>query len=108
VRPAAGEHVVAVAFLHDVVEDTAATLDDLRALNFPERVVEAVDALTRREGETPDDYYVRVRANRDALAVKLMDVRDNADPRRLALLDIDTRKRLQWKYAKALLILTRP
>jgi hypothetical protein len=44
-----------VAVLHDVVEDCGVTLDDLRALGYPEREVMAIDALTKREDEQ-DDY----------------------------------------------------
>ncbi len=88
----------AIAWLHDVVEDTDVTLDDLRA-EFPEEIVEAVEALTRREGQDPADYYAAVRANPRARLVKLADMADNSDPARLAYLDAATRARLEAKYA---------
>lgn len=91
----------AVAWLHDVVEDTPVTLDDLRDAGFPEAVVAAVHAITRRTHEAPDDYYDRVRANETALRVKAADIADNSDPARLALLDEPTRQRLTRKYAHA-------
>ncbi len=90
-----------VAWLHDVVEDTTVTLSDLRA-HFPEFIIEAVDAMTRRSGEAPDAYYARVRADPIARAVKLADIADNTDPHRTALLPDDTRRRLTAKYDHAL------
>jgi hypothetical protein len=95
-RPAA----IAVAWLHDVVEDTTTTLDDLRAAGFDENVVNAVEALTRRSDEG-DAYYWRVAANDLAKVVKLADVHDNTDPERVARLDPTDRARLQEKYRHA-------
>ena len=77
---------IAVAWLRDVVEDTATTLDDLRAGEFGEDVVAAVDAMTRRPDEG-DGYYRRVAADDLAIVVKLADVWDNTDPHRVARLD---------------------
>jgi (p)ppGpp synthase/HD superfamily hydrolase len=91
----------AAAWLHDVVEDCDVTLDDLRAQGFPEPVVLAVDALTRRDGEEPGTYYRRVAADNLALKVKYADLADNSDPERLAALDQPTRERLIAKYAAA-------
>jgi (p)ppGpp synthase/HD superfamily hydrolase len=72
------------AVLHDVVEDTEWTLDGLRAEGFPEEVVQAVDCLTRREEESYDDRVARAAANPIARRVKLADLEDNMDVRRLA------------------------
>jgi|SRR5438552_12131142 len=74
-----------VAVLHDVVEDCGVTLDDLRALGYPDREVEALDALTKR-GDEHDDYakfIERVMKNPLAMKVKLADLEDNLDTRRL-------------------------
>lgn len=90
-----------VAWLHDVVEDTAVTLDDLRERGFGEEVVVAVDAMSRREGEVSDDYYRRVAAVPLALTVKFADLSDNSDPQRLAVLTPEVRMRLQEKYTHA-------
>lgn len=90
----------AVAWLHDVVEDSNITLQDL-AQEFPPEVVAAVEAITHRPLEAREDYYQRVAANDLARAVKLADIEDNSDPARLQLLDNDTCQRLQDKYAKA-------
>ncbi|MDO4918294.1 HD domain-containing protein [Kocuria sp.] len=89
-----------VAWLHDVVEDTPVTLDDLRA-EFPAEVVSGVDAMTRQADEDQDAYYRRVLADPLARVVKQADLDDNTDPARTALLDADTRARLERKYAHA-------
>ena len=98
----------AVAWLHDVVEDCGVPLDDLRGHGFDDGVVAAVDALTRRDGVPAQAYYTRIAADPLALAVKLADIADNADPARLALLDPATRSRLEAKYAAALRALSAP
>ena len=83
VRWLGGDEVaVAVAWLHDVVEDTRFTLDAL-AVVFPESVVEAVDALTRRDGEPYFDYVERARGNEAACLVKISDLEHNLDESRL-------------------------
>lgn len=89
-----------VGWLHDVVEDTTVTLDDL-CEDFPEEIVTGVDAMTRRPVEDGDVYYRRVAAHPLARAVKQADLDDNTDPARTALLDEETRARLARKYAHA-------
>lgn len=71
-----------VAVLHDVVEDTDWTLDDLRAQGFPEEVVAAVDHLTRREEECYEEFVRRAAAHPVARRVKIADLEDNMDVRR--------------------------
>lgn len=71
--------------LHDVVEDSDWTLDDLRAAGFSARIVAAVDALTHREGELYFDSIERVARNTDARAVKLADLKDNMSVSRMAV-----------------------
>lgn len=90
----------AVAWLHDVVEDTPVTLADL-AQQFPPEIVAAVDAMTKRPGEELEHYYRRVSANRLARVVKNADLDDNTDPTRTVHLDPPTRQRLAIKYAHA-------
>lgn len=91
----------AVAWLHDVVEDTDVTEIDLMAAAMPAEVVAAVLAITHRPNEPRAEYYARVRQNELARYVKLADVADNSDPVRLALLDDVTRQRLERKYVAA-------
>ena len=73
-----------VAILHDVVEDTPWTLERLRGLGYPEGVLSALDALTRREGESYEAFVERLRPLALARRVKLADLEDNMDVRRLA------------------------
>jgi (p)ppGpp synthase/HD superfamily hydrolase len=72
------------AALHDVVEDSDWTLDDLRREGFSETVVEIVDALTRREGEEYFDFARRAAATALGREVKRADLLDNMDIRRIA------------------------
>ncbi|HEX2081245.1 MAG TPA: HD domain-containing protein [Longimicrobium sp.] len=74
------------AVLHDVVEDTGWTLEALRERGFPEEVVEAVDHLTRREGESYEDFVTRAAAHPVARRVKVADLEDNMDVRRTGTL----------------------
>ena len=71
------------AMLHDVVEDSSVTLADLRAEGFSEEVIAAVDHLTRREGEAYEMFINRLRHNPLAVKVKLADLEDNMDIRRI-------------------------
>jgi (p)ppGpp synthase/HD superfamily hydrolase len=65
------------AVLHDVVEDTSLTLDDLRKEGFPREVLEAVESLSKNEKESYDEYVERVSRNPVAVKVKLADLEDN-------------------------------
>ena len=85
--------------LHDVVEDTPYTLADLRAMGYPEEVVAAVDCLTRRPDETYEASIARAAANPIARRVKLADLEDNLDLRRLSAVTEQDRERLQ-RYLK--------
>jgi (p)ppGpp synthase/HD superfamily hydrolase len=71
------------AVLHDTVEDTSITLSDLVEAGFPPEVVNAVDALTKREGEKRLEAAQRAAQNPIARIVKLADVADNMDLSRL-------------------------
>jgi (p)ppGpp synthase/HD superfamily hydrolase len=67
-----------VAWLHDTVEDTDLTLDELsHDYKFSQSVVDAVDTITKRAHEKYDDFIVRVTQNRIALAVKEVGIRHN-------------------------------
>lgn len=72
------------AVLHDVVEDTSVTLDRLRADGYPTAVIDAVDCLTRRAGETYEGFISRIKPNSLARRVKLADLEDNMDLSRLS------------------------
>ena len=78
-----------VAILHDVVEDSDLTLDDLKNEEFSPEVVDAIDALSKRDGEIYGDYINRTTLNEIAIKVKLADLEDNMD---LTRIDIVTGK----------------
>ena len=88
------------AVLHDVVEDSAWTLDDLRDRGFPAEVLEAVARLTRRPDESYDAMVERAAAHPVARRVKLADLEDNLDLRRLAEVGERDRERLD-RYLRA-------
>ncbi|MCA9129143.1 MAG: hypothetical protein KDB22_18775 [Planctomycetales bacterium] len=66
-----------VALMHDLVEDTPVTLNQLEALGFSQAVVQALDLVTHRKGISYADYVVALRDNSIARQVKLSDLRDN-------------------------------
>jgi (p)ppGpp synthase/HD superfamily hydrolase len=80
----AGEVEQMVGVLHDVVEDSNLTFDDLRQMGFAEEVVTALEGVTRRAGETYEEFVTRSGQNPIARRVKLADLEDNMDLRRLA------------------------
>jgi len=79
-----GETARIVAVLHDVVEDSSITLEDLKREGFSPEVVAAVDVLTRRPGESRLQAARRAREHLVARQVKLADVADNMDMTRIA------------------------
>ena len=91
-----------VALLHDVVEDTAITLEDL-AKEFPPEVVEAVDLLTHKAGVDYFDYIRAIRTNHTALTVKLADLNHNSDFTRCVGSNISQERIDGWqeKYARS-------
>ena len=73
-----------VAVLHDVVEDTEVTLEVLRTEGFLPEVISAVDALTKRQGESRVDAAYRAKQDSIARLVKLADNAENMDLSRIA------------------------
>jgi (p)ppGpp synthase/HD superfamily hydrolase len=94
-----------VAVLHDVVEDTDWSIDKLRSNGFPEVVLTAVESVTHREGESYDDFVARAAANPIGRRVKLADLEDNMDVRRIDELADRDLERVR-KYHRAWRILT--
>lgn len=88
------------AVLHDVVEDTPHTLTELRTLGYAEEVLQALDCLTRRAGESYEAFIQRVKGNALARRVKLADLADNMDIRRLSELSASDVERLR-RYQRA-------
>ncbi len=73
------ELTACAALLHDVMEDTATTADDLRKEGFPEEVIEAVTLLTHDEDIAYMDYVAKLSKNKIAKTVKLADLAHNSD-----------------------------
>lgn len=97
-----GQWAYMAGLLHDVVEDTETTLDDLRRLGYPRQVVEAVDAVTRRDGETYHELICRAASHPLGCLVKLADNRENvAHLPELARTDPERATSLGKRYAKA-------
>lgn len=92
----------ATAFLHDVMEDCGVTAEELADAGISSATIHRVEILTHRKNEPREEYYERVWASNGATEVKIADILDNTDPRRLAKLDDETIVRLVRKYAKAL------
>jgi (p)ppGpp synthase/HD superfamily hydrolase len=89
------------ALLHDVLEDTDTTRAGLSACGIPDEVLDIVELLTRRPDVPNNVYYQHIRDHSGALQVKLADLADNTDPRRLAVLPAETQERLLEKYRSA-------
>lgn len=96
-----------VAVLHDAVEDTALTLQELTDKGFPEEIVDAVGAVTKRPGEGYEALIERIAADPLAARVKLLDLYDNIDLMRLAEVNEDDLQRAA-KYHRAIARLSRP
>lgn len=72
------EHKI-VAVLHDILEDTETTIEDLYQFGFQEHIIDAIVALTKKQGETRLEAAQRARQNPIARVVKLADINDNMD-----------------------------
>jgi (p)ppGpp synthase/HD superfamily hydrolase len=90
-----------VAVLHDVLEDTPWTVDGLRAEGFGDRIIDAIDGLTRRDGESYEEFIQRAAANAISRRVKLADLADNSDLSRVDAPSQDDRARV-LKYERAI------
>lgn len=90
-----------VAVLHDVIEDTEVTLEQLREQGFSEEIIEAIHLLTRSEKDSYEEFIEKTIKNRISKNVKIADINENMNLARInELTEIDY-KRLE-KYRKAL------
>jgi (p)ppGpp synthase/HD superfamily hydrolase len=78
------EKLMIVSILHDVVEDSDFTLDDLNNEGFSSEIINAVDCLTKRQDEEYSSFIDRVMDNSLARQVKIVDIKDNLDISRLS------------------------
>lgn len=93
-----------VAILHDVIEDSELNLQDLEQEGFSPEVIEAVDRLTKREGEAYAQYIDRIKDHRLARTVKLADLEDNMNMQRADNFEEEDFQRFS-KYHNAWIIL---
>jgi hypothetical protein len=91
----------AAAWLHDVIEDTDVTAQELFEAGVLPEVIEVVELLTRTADVSPDEYYARIRRDPVARRVKLADIDDNTARWRLRRLDYEVQLRLIEKYRVA-------
>lgn len=98
------EITTVVALLHDVVEDTPYTLEDLRVMGFPDEALAAIALMTHAKGVPYLDYVAALRHNPVARRVKLADLRHNSDLSRLDGVDEKALARVK-KYEKAIALL---
>lgn len=99
------EKTTIVALLHDVMEDTSYTLQDIRDLGFDKDVLDALALLTHSKGVPYMDYVVGIKENEIARTVKLADLRHNSDMTRLDEIDETALKRVE-KYEAAMRLLS--
>lgn len=98
------EYTTCVALLHDGVEDSKYTIQDLIELGFPSQVIEAIKVLIHSNDIPYFDYINRVKMNSMATRVKIVDLIHNSDLTRLNKISTDDLRRID-EYNKALLIL---
>ena len=98
------EPSVCVALLHDIVEDTDVTFEDLKTMGFPDEVVAAVALMTHDKSVPYLDYVRKIRENDLARRVKIADLTHNLDLTRLDRITEKDLKRAE-KYRSALAIL---
>ena len=94
------------ALLHDVVEDTDITMEQL-SREFPPEVIDVLKLLTHKDDTDYFDYIRAIRENPAAVKIKLADLKHNSDQSRCEGSDIseETRERLRQKYQKATALL---
>ena len=95
------EEEKAVALLHDVIEDSSVTAEELLNAGLPETVVTAVQILSKKKGQDYQTYLKTVKSNPLARAVKLADLKHNSDLLRLETITDKDLERLE-KYKKAI------
>jgi (p)ppGpp synthase/HD superfamily hydrolase len=95
-----GEEEMITAILHDVVEDSDWTIDALRSEGFPENILEALGNLTKRDGEPYEAFIQRAKKAPLSRKVKLADLEDNMDMKRITLLQEKDLERIE-KYHQA-------
>lgn len=94
------QELAMIAVMHDVIEDSDFSFDDLKKAGFSRRVVKAIDRLTHREEDLYSEYIERIKESEDAVKIKLLDLKHNMDVSRLRFISDKDSKRLK-KYHSA-------
>ena len=100
-----GSTSICSALLHDVVEDTIITIEELRERGIPEQCLDAIQLLTKEENVDYFDYIDTLKDNSIAIRVKMQDLVHNMDIERLILVeqkDIEMQQKYKKSYAKFL------
>lgn len=95
------ENTTIVALLHDVVEDTDITIDDIRKIGFNEEVCEALKLMTHDDNVPYIEYVKKLKSNPIAKTVKIADLEHNSDLTRLDIVDEKALMRVE-KYKRAM------
>lgn len=94
------EELKIIAILHDIIEDCNYTNGQLHGLGFSNRVLNGIDALTKKHGQSYEKYLDIVSSNQDAIRVKLADLQDNMNLLRLSKIDgKDLERQQKYFYA---------
>ena len=99
------EETICVALLHDVIEDTDMTIEDLKGLKFPKEVLDALYLMTHDESVPYLDHVKKIKTNPIARKVKIADLRHNSDLSRLSSDPVESDFKRLEKYKLALEIL---
>lgn len=94
------------ALLHDVIEDTEYTFNDIRNMGFPQEVIDVLILLTHEDGIPYMEYVEKISVNPIAKQVKLADLRHNSDLTRLNIVNEKALARVE-KYQKAMTVLSK-
>ena len=89
------------AVLHDIIEKTNCTLEDLKQQGFSNKIINTVEALSKRKGEDYSEYIKRVKKDTDAVKIKIADLEDNMDlknTKELTQVDIEKMNRRKKYY----------
>ncbi len=95
------EDKMVAAVMHDLIEDTETSLDDLREYGFSTGIIEAIDSVTRRDGEGYEEFIDRAGLHPMGADIKLADLQDNMDMSRIGFIGDRDINRLK-KYHRAM------
>ncbi|WP_294729640.1 GTP pyrophosphokinase [uncultured Faecalibaculum sp.] len=96
-----GDKLKAAAYLHDSLEDTKLTAEDLQKLGVESSVIHLVEQLTRKPGESYQEYIDRISKDPDASQIKLADLRHNSDLSRIPF-PVDEDRQRRKKYQRSI------